>query len=603
MRDQFDVVIIGSGAGGAPIAHTLARAGREVLVIEKGPLLRTEQQDPRGLSDFKRDELFATGAEKRIMVAAVANSGRSYYTSHVEPDLNDEPHVYREADGRDYATLEGYTAQVVGGGTQLYGAVSLRFSPTDFQLQSFNAGRTDIANDPNGDVKREARDWPVSYDELEPYYCKAEELVGLNGTSKNQIKPFSKDSYQQPLNPNPISQYVEIGMDALKMPRYRTPLAVITEPHAPSGRQVPTDRETIKTAYVNRYGDALGLKSSTWVSLLAPIKDLPNLEIRPNCVVTHLECEGDQVSKIHYRDPSGRPRTVTAKLVVVACSAIESVRLLKLSAAMSGEFDRRINQNDLLGKYFLTHCFGGAETVVPGRFDKSISLDSDWATDFCGTDDFVKSNKLWAGAAIYNNTSDQALPISLARTHGSQDIDTIWKAFVEQTDLTGQNLANWLDENFGRRLSVSFMANQVPLKTNRIELHPTVKDKWNRPVAYIVKEWHSHDRYLMDVLAEQCARVLRFGCDGGKGNYPVEGQGGVYMAENALARIANHILGGARFGEDRSDSVLDENCRAWDFDNLYVTDSAFMPTSGGANPTLTIQANSFRVADHLQARL
>jgi choline dehydrogenase-like flavoprotein len=277
--------------------------------------------------------------------------------------------------------------------------------------------------------------------------------------------------------------------------------------------------------------------------------------------------------------------------------------LLKLSAMMSDEFNRRINQNDLLGKYFLTHCFGGAETIMPGRFDKSLSLDSDWATDFCGTDDFIKSNKLWAGAAIYNNTSDQALPVSLARTHGSQDIDTIWKAFVESTDLTGQNLANWIDQNFGTRLSVSFMANQVPLRDNRVELHPTVKDKWNRPVAYILKDWHPHDRFLMDVLAEQCAKVLRLGGDGGKGNFPVEGQGGVYMAENARARIANHILGGARFGTDRNDSVLDKNCRAWDFDNLYVTDGAFMPTSGGANPTLTIQANSFRVADQLKARL
>src|SRR5262249_15974898 len=158
----------------------------------------------------------------------------------------------------------------------------------------------------------------------------------------------------------------------LKMPRYRTPLAVITEAHAPSGRQVPADRETIKTSYVNRYGDALGLKSSTWVALLAPIKNLPNLEIRANCVVTSLECEGGNVAKVQYRDPSGEARAVTGKLVVVACSAIESVRLLKLSAMMGDEFNRRINQNDLLGKYFLTHCFGGAETIMPGRFDKSL---------------------------------------------------------------------------------------------------------------------------------------------------------------------------------------------------------------------------------------
>jgi choline dehydrogenase-like flavoprotein len=158
----------------------------------------------------------------------------------------------------------------------------------------------------------------------------------------------------------------------------------------------------------------------------------------------------------------------------------------------------------------------------------------------------------------------------------------------------------------GRGLSVSFMANQVPLKTNRIELHPTIKDKWGRPVAYILKDWHSHDKYLMDILADQCAKVLELGGDTGMTGtfkFKLEGKGGIYTAENALARIANHILGGARFGTDRNDSVLDPNCRAWDFDNLYVTDGSFMPTSGGANPTLTIEANSFRVADELLKRL
>ena len=145
------------------------------------------------------------------------------------------------------------------------------------------------------------------------------------------------------------------------------------------------------------------------------------------------------------------------------------------------------------------------------------------------------------------------------------------------------------------------MANQVPLPSNRIELHRTVVDKWNRPVALIIKDWHSHDRYLMDVLANQCREILRLG----NANPNPDGieSGGIYMAGNARARIANHILGGARFGLDRNDSVLNRDCRAWDFDNLYVTDGSFMPTSGGANPTHTIEANAFRVADHLLSRL
>src|SRR5271165_2466957 len=212
VRTQFDLVIIGSGAGGSPIANRLAKAGKSVLVLEKGPLFRPSYQAPARRSEFRRDELISDGPEKILNIDGVANKGVSYYSSHIEPDLNDEPHVYRGPDNADRATIEGYTAQVIGGGTQHYGGVSLRYSPTDLRLKSFNDGRADIPDD----VRREARDWPVSYDELEPYYCKAEKLVGINGTQANQLKPFSqKDTYQPPLAPNGISEYARIGMEKL----------------------------------------------------------------------------------------------------------------------------------------------------------------------------------------------------------------------------------------------------------------------------------------------------------------------------------------------------------------------------------------------------
>jgi choline dehydrogenase-like flavoprotein len=385
------------------------------------------------------------------------------------------------------------------------------------------------------------------------------------------------------------------------MVRYRTPLAVITEDHAPSGRKGPQPTESAKTAYVNRYGDPLGFKSSTYVSLLVPIIAEPNFELRPNCTVTHLSCDGRKVTGVHYRDPGGATRTATGKIVIVACSAIESVRLLKISAQQDPAFDRAVNQdgNAMLGAYFLTHCFGGASALVtpPARYDKSLTLDSDWSSDFGATDDFINSHGLWAGAAIYNNTSDRALPLALGRNFGSRDLDTVWQAFIDDMAMTGQALADFLDQSFGRGLSMTFMANQVPVKSNRIELHPSVKDKWGRPAAYIIKGWHSHDVALMNVYAQICRDVLL------KGDVTNElGAGGVYGNDD-LARCANHILGGARFGVDRRDSVLDKDCRAWGFDNLYVTDGAFMPTSGGGNPTLTIQANSFRVADVLKSRI
>ena len=179
---EFDVVIIGSGAGGAPVASHADQRRQDRADPGKGAAVPPAGRRPEGLSDYKRDELFSDGPEKKLTIPGLANTGASFYTSHVEPDLNDEPHIYRKDGSGDFATIEGYTGQVVGGGTQLYGGVSLRFSPLDFRLGTFNDGTADIRNDPNGDVGREARDWPISYDDLEPYYAKAEKLIGINGT-------------------------------------------------------------------------------------------------------------------------------------------------------------------------------------------------------------------------------------------------------------------------------------------------------------------------------------------------------------------------------------------------------------------------------------
>ena len=158
----------------------------------------------------------------------------------------------------------------------------------------------------------------------------------------------------------------------------------------------------------------MGYKSSTWVALLRPIMNDSQasqfLTLRTNCNVTHLKATGANVDQVVYRDPNGDEVTVQGDLVVVACSAIESVRLLMISCEHDPmNFGQRFKygqSNGLLGRYFLTHCFGGAEVaILNNRFDKSLSLDSDYY-GLHGTCDWLKSNQLWAGAAIYNNTSD-----------------------------------------------------------------------------------------------------------------------------------------------------------------------------------------------------
>ena len=599
LRKQYDVIIVGSGAGGAPIAHTIAslRSDSAILVLEKGPLLREQQTNRK--SDFSRDEMLAVGSERKITIDGVTNRGSSLYSSHIEPDINEEPHVYVNHFGQEKATIEGYTAQCIGGGTQLYGGVSLRYSPTDFQLRSFNEGRDVL----NRDTLDHIFDWPISYQDLEPYYEQAEHLIGINGTAEFQEKPEAQFNYQKPLDPHPISNVVKQGFDSLGLRGYRTPLAVITEDHQPSSRRVST-KDVVNTGFVNRYGDPMGFKSNTWVSLLKPIADKENVDILTNSSAFQINQKNGVVTGLKIYDGLGEIRDLELApngVLVVACSAIESNRLLMLSAGEDQEFSQRINRNQLLGRYFQTHAFGGAETRLNRRFDKSKSLDSDWACDIGHTQKFLEENRLWAGGTIYNNTSDQAMPLSLLRNHWGKDLDSVWQGFEEDSSLWGKRLNQFFDQDFGTRLSISFMANQIPQSQNRIYLHSRIRDKWNLPVAVFRKEWHEADRRVMNTFAELCSNILERGIE--ELDYKGEVQsGGVYQGDEGN-RLANHLLGGAIFGDDPEVSVLDPNCRAWNFDNLYVTDGSFMPTSGGGNPTLTIQANSFRVADHIVKRL
>ena len=304
----YDFIVVGSGAGGAPIAQMMALRGKSVLVLEKGPMFGTQEDYKDNCSPFKRDEMISDGVEKVLDLPGVANNGTTYYSSHVEPDINDEPHVYRDEAGSDRATIEGYTAHVIGGGTQLYGGVSLRYTPRDLTLASFNQGRS-LPADPAHDIARNARDWPFDYATLEPYYTQAELALGISGTQRNQIKSFSNtETYQPPVHANGISVFAEAGFTNLaeqvtpKAPRqpYRVPVAVITRDHAPSGRKAPEDPDLARTSYVNRYGDPLGLKSNTWVALLRPVIGKTDLELRCNCLVTRFGTNQGKIERVLF---------------------------------------------------------------------------------------------------------------------------------------------------------------------------------------------------------------------------------------------------------------------------------------------------------------
>ena len=382
MAEEFDVVVIGSGAGGAPIAYELAGSNARILILEKGPAAahrrrrsgvspqrlqtrRTVQRRPREADQHPRRRQYGTvllfeprRARSQRRAAPVVESQRA-------GSPRDDRRLHGAGRRRRHAALRRGVA---------------RFAERDFQLRA--ARLSNLPSDPCADPDVDIRDWPYLYADLLPYYEKAETLVGINGTVNDvvggtpaQLKPFPRNCYQAPLSANPISQFALDGMKGMGAPVYRTPLAVITEAHAPSGRPAPV---WVKTGFVNRYGDPLGYKSNTWVALLRPaMRQKPGrIELRCNCTVTHLQSDGARVTAVHYRDPSGFARTAVGRLVVVACSAIESVRLLMLSAEGSGRIrhprplsDRRYLARTLLPDALLRGRRGQRSRRPPLRQD------------------------------------------------------------------------------------------------------------------------------------------------------------------------------------------------------------------------------------------
>ena len=193
------------------------------------------------------------------------------------------------------------------------------------------------------------------------------------------------------------------------MKRYRTPLAVITRDHAPSGRTVPPDHETIKTAFVNRYGDPLGLKSNTWVSILAPLTaQQANFELRANCNVTHLEGAGGRVTKVHYRDPmGGRARRRGGHGGRRLLGDRERAAAAALGGSRPGRV-RRAHPRQRPARALLPHALLRRGLGDPARArrqvpDAGLRLGH---RPLRARRLGAATNGLWAGGAIYNNTSD-----------------------------------------------------------------------------------------------------------------------------------------------------------------------------------------------------
>ena len=481
---KYDVCVVGSGAGASPVAYTLAKAGAKVVVLEKGPWL-TEQ-------DFYKDEL-------------AANLRDSY-----NPKLTDEQHVIEESYEDDAghthwqkeATSDSdwsfWNGNVVGGSSNFMSGYFHRLKPVDFKLKS-TFGAIKGAN---------IEDWPISYEELEPYYAQVEREVGVSGkvVEHPHLEPRSADFPYPPLVDHPVASWID---DAAKLIGYH----VIPVPRAILSQPAMGRNSCEYSGYCSRYGCSSGAKGSGRAALLNHAVATGNLNIIANAKVYKLESdESEQVTAVHYYDQKGHKQQLSARYYVVACQAIETSRLL-LSSTSKTFPNGLANNHGQVGKNLI---FSGGGTGRGDFFFDDLSNEKAAQLKFEGPflnralqDWYEIDDKSFSGANKQGKAKGGTIDFlffhnPIARAFGSQyddDGKLVW----------GEQLKQNLFQEFTSYKTLRFevFADWLPTDDCFVELDDEVTDKWGDPVAKVRIGAHEQDVKVGEYLAQKGAKLLR----------------------------------------------------------------------------------------------
>jgi len=546
-----DVLILGSGAGGGPLALQLSRAGLSVLVLEKGPRHPREAYLPDEVAVFK----------ERFFL----------------PDLADDPHtVVTRKTTEPTRTHLGWISTCVGGGTVHMGSYLYRFHPDDFRMASRFGSSGGGAQ---GEL--ELADWPFTYDELEPYYCQSEWEVGVAGRAgANPFEgPRSRPFPLPPLDAHPLSGPFEAVCRARGLHPFPTPRGINSRPY--QGRPACSYCDACAG-----FGCRTGAKGSSQEALLPRAEATGRCEVRPLSMAREITLGKDgRATGAVYLDADGREHHARARVVCVCCSAVESARLLLLST--SSRFPHGLaNGSGRVGRHLQFHAVSMGQARLPRALFPDGLLDD--PHPFLG-------RSLMDHYFLPEGVSDLAKG-GLLRFEMMPLLPLLTAehiAFGGGRVLWGEELLERLRGELRDFRGVEFEVfhDFLPNRGTWMELDPDVKDRWGLPVARIHLDLPPHHRRVGAWCLERAGEILS---DLGAEEIRTTDVGGT---------SAYLVHGTCRAGTDPATSVVDAHLRAHEVPNLFVVDGSFMPTSGGAAPTLTILAASFRTAAHIVAEL
>ncbi|HTZ67508.1 MAG TPA: GMC family oxidoreductase [Roseiarcus sp.] len=492
-HETVDILIVGSGMGGATCAAGLATTGARIVILERGGSLKDtgDARDARAIFQrgvFRPRESWLDGEGRPF------NPGAYYY---------------------------------VGGATKFYGAVLIRFRAQDFEPIAYREGTT--------------TGWPFAYEELEPWYSRAEKLYKVRGAlGLDPTEPRHSESY--PFGPVPDEP-------AIARVRERTKAVGLNPFPLPLGIDVDAWLMRAKTpwdAFPNTGVGKMDAESCGVTEALAH----PNVELRTHARVERLllEADGKRVAGVEAAI-EGERRRIGAKIVVLSAGAVNSAALL-LASGDGGV----ANRSDAVGRHFMNHNASAMLAIDPRAvndsvYQKTLGINDFYLDDGRGGPPLGNIQLLGRVTAPILKSSLPLAPEWALRPMSRRSVD--WYAMSE--DLPNPE-------------------SRVTLEGSQIRLD------WKR------SNWSAH----LDLVKAFKERLRAAG-------YPI------VLTKAFDRRTPSHQCGTVRMGLDASTSPLDPYCRAWDHPNLFVVDASFLPTSAGVNPSLTIAAQALRVADHIAA--
>ena len=548
-RPLYDVCIIGSGAGGGMAAYALTQAGARVVMLEAGP------------------RWFASRDSKMLIP--------SYATPHRGAAIHGRPFGEFDAcdggweiDGEPYTKAPGtefswWRARMLGGRTNHWGRISLRFGPDDFKRKSL---------DGLGD------DWPIGYDDVKPYYDRVDRLIGLYGSNEG-LRNHPDGIFMPPPKPRCHELLIKKASDQLNITCIPARLSVITKP-------LPGRQACHYCGQCNR-GCQVKANFSSPDVLIAPALQTGKLTLLTNAMAREVTLGPDGLANgVSYIDRNTRAdEHVRARVVVLAASACETARLLLNSR--SGKFPNGLaNSSGTAGKYLTDTTGTDVAGFVPAMIDHIPH-----------NHDGVGGMHVYMPWWMDNKTLDFPRGYHIEPWGGPGAPEAGFMGGIQRYNGGGYGAQLKADyrKYYGATIGFSGRGEMIPNDDCYCELDPTTVDKYGIPVLRLHWKFSEHE-YNQAKHMQQTFRAL-IEAMGGKVFSPMPTRERGYNL--AAGGTIIHELGGARMGADPSTSVVNGNCQAHDVKNLFIADGAPFVSQADKNPTWTILALSWRTSDYI----